>query len=194
MQVRVLPLRFRDHVRSLVCVWVNKRFVTRHPLISQCVQDIQMLGQRLDQLGGLTAVLKQLIFVLPSRMPRPLIGSLYLWEVLLFVARLQAPESVGECILYFLSHLWCVAVFHLPNEMVHENPSSRDIPWRLWQSRDINHELGRCGITSLCTLACALPLGRECGNLRRFRSAAVGWVILEEIVDLHPDQLLVQKR
>ena len=126
-------------------------------------------------------------------MSRPLDGSFRLWEALLFAPRLQAPDSVGKCIFYFLSHFWDVTAFHL-NEMIRENPSSGDIPRRPWGSHDVNHEVGRCGITSLCTLTCALPLGHESGNPRRFESAAVGWVILEETVDLHPDQFLVHNK
>ena len=39
MQVRVSPLGFCNHICSLMCVWINKRFICRHPIISQCIQD-----------------------------------------------------------------------------------------------------------------------------------------------------------
>ncbi len=35
LQVRVSPLGFGDCICSLMCVWVNKRFIHRHPIISQ---------------------------------------------------------------------------------------------------------------------------------------------------------------
>jgi hypothetical protein len=69
-----------------------------------------------------------LIFTLPPGMLRPLNSSSCLREALLFAARLQAPDSVGECILYLFSHFWRVTVGHLPNEVIGENPSSRNIP------------------------------------------------------------------
>jgi len=41
-------------------------------------------------------------------------------------------------------------------------------------------------------MTCALPLGCKFGNPRWFRSMAIGGIVLEEAVNLHPDQFLVQ--
>src|SRR6266702_3479532 len=49
-----------------------------------------------------------------------------------------------------------------------------------------------CGVTSLCAMPHALPLGREPGNLRRFRRASIGWVLLKEVVEFTLDQFLDQ--
>ena len=39
MQVRVSPLGFGNRKCSLVCVWINSRFIRRHPISSQCIQN-----------------------------------------------------------------------------------------------------------------------------------------------------------
>jgi hypothetical protein len=103
-----------------------------------------------------------LIFALLPAMLRPLRGSFCLWEPLLFAARSQAPDSVGKRLLYLLSHFTRVIVFHLLNKVIGENPTSSNIPRRPRKSNYVDHEASSCCVTSLRTVACALPLNLEC--------------------------------
>ena len=103
-----------------------------------------------------------LIFALLPAMLRPLRGSFCLWEPLLFAVRSQAPDSVGKRLLYLLSHFTRVIVFHLLNKVIGENPTSSNIPRRPRKSNYVDHEASSCCVTSLRTVACALPLNLEC--------------------------------
>jgi hypothetical protein len=58
MHVGVSPIRFDNCISQLTRVRINKRFVRGHPIGSHCFQDVQMLGQRIKELGDPTTTLE----------------------------------------------------------------------------------------------------------------------------------------
>ena len=133
-----------------------------------------------------------LVFALLPAMLRPLRGPIHSQEHFTFVVRPKTPDPIGKCFFYGLVHLLCIVVLHLLDKMIDKNMPSRDIPRWPWFPHYINHEVSSCGVTSLCTMPCVLPLSQEPGNLRRFRCASIGWVLLKEVVKFTSDQFLDQ--
>jgi hypothetical protein len=128
-----------------------------------------------------------LVFALLAAMLRPLRGSFSLWETLPLAARPQASDPIGECPFYLPPRFLRIGIFHLLNKMIDKDTASRDIPRGPWFPCDVDHEIGRRGSTSSCTVTCAFPVSFEFGNLTRLRCKAIGWVLLEEIVEFNPN-------